>query len=58
MITLMQMASWMDLHNTEKIYVHNINVKEKRLVINWPLWQEGGMQVDVATQRMDGKNLG
>jgi acyl transferase domain-containing protein len=30
----------------------------KTLSINWPLWKEGGMQVDEETEKMMGQNLG
>ncbi len=32
--------------------------KGRTLVINWPLWKEGGMQVDAATQKMVQQNSG
>jgi polyketide synthase PksN len=30
----------------------------RTLAVNWPLWQEGGMQVDEATEKMMARNIG
>ena len=43
-------------------YRENLRAQHKRqgktTVINWPLWQEGGMQVDVATREWMEKTWG
>ncbi|WP_139487918.1 SDR family NAD(P)-dependent oxidoreductase [Brevibacillus dissolubilis] len=51
--------AFMDAYASERHELTQINQRHgKTLSINWPLWKEGGMRVDIQTEQMMKQNMG